>query len=268
MQSDDQRPRLVGPGRGVQQDLALALRRVDGQHVVARRRRRTGRRRGLRCVVDRLRSRLPGDERNEREGGHEGTGRPRVASGHAGTARAKAQSRQSTQVRIATGPAGGRAARSARLHRRPRREAAEELPGPPCGRKRRRQRLGPRAARPAAGPAVEADVLDPRRGAAVAPGDLGHPGRELQPVDLPVAAVDAPPPPQQPPRAGLEVARRAAARGRPARRCRGSRAPAAGARACTAAASDRRRPPTPRLRGARTDRTPAAPSAPRRSTRR
>ena len=57
-------------------------------------------------------------------------------------------------------------------------------------------------------------------------------------------------------------------RARPGRRCRGSRAPAAGARACRAAASGSHRRPKPRRRGALTDRTPAAPSCHRRSTRR
>ena len=54
---------------------------------------------------------------------------------------------------------------------------------------------------------------------------------------------------------------------RPGRRCRGSRAPAAGARVGTAAASGSHRRRTPRPRGARRDRTRAVRSCPRRSTR-
>jgi 4-amino-4-deoxy-L-arabinose transferase-like glycosyltransferase len=56
-------------------------------------------------------------------------------------------------------------------------------------------------------------------------------------------------------------------RGRPGRPCRGSRGPGAGARACTAAARGSRRRPRPRPRDARTARTRAGPSSPRRSTR-
>ncbi len=168
VQRDDQWSRLVGPGRRVQEDLALALGRVDRQGVVARRQARGRAGRGLRCVVDRLRSRLPGDERDERKGGDEDAGRPRVASGHAGTARAKTKSQQSTTGRIAAGPTGSpRRRRSAGLHRRPRHEAAEELPGPPRRGKRRGLRLGPRPAGPAVGPAIEAHVLDARPGGAV-----------------------------------------------------------------------------------------------------
>jgi hypothetical protein len=96
VQGDDQRPRLVGPARRVQEDLALALGRVDRQRVVARRQRGAGCGGGLRCIVDRLRSRLPGHEGDERESGDEDAGRPRLASGHAETARAQTKSRQST----------------------------------------------------------------------------------------------------------------------------------------------------------------------------
>ena len=81
---------------------------------------------------------------------------------------------------------------------------------------------------------IEAHVLDARRGAAVAPGDLGHAGRELQPVGRSRGsrrcAATAPTTASRWPCSRAACRRR----GRPGRRCRGSRAPAAGARACTA----------------------------------
>ena len=89
--------------------------------------------------------------------------------------------------------------------RRPRRQAAEELPRPPGRREGRGRRVGPRAAGPAMGLAVEAHVLDARPGGAVAPGDLGHSGCGHQPIRLALAAVDAPPLPQPPLHAAVEV---------------------------------------------------------------
>ena len=151
---------------------------------------------------------------------------------------------------------------------RPRRQAAEELPGPPRRGERCRRRLGPRAAGPAVRLAVEAHVLDARPGAAAAPRDLGHPWRRSQPIRLPLAAVDAPPLRT----ASAPRCRRSRAasrrRARPGRRCRGSRARAAGDRAGTAAASGSRRRPRRRPPGARTARSRAARSCPRRSRRR
>jgi hypothetical protein len=109
VQGDDERARLVGARRRVEEDLALALGRIDVEHVVARRQRGTWLVGGVGGVMDGFGAGLPRHEGKECETGDEGASRPRTTSGHAGTARAKTQPRQSTKVRIVT---GGRTASS------------------------------------------------------------------------------------------------------------------------------------------------------------
>jgi hypothetical protein len=103
VQGDDERPRLVGAARRVQEDLALALGRVERERVVARRQRGARLVGRVGGVVDRLGAGLPGHQGEKRQACDEGGSRPRAASGHAGTARAKTQPRHSTKVRSVTG---------------------------------------------------------------------------------------------------------------------------------------------------------------------
>jgi hypothetical protein len=109
VQGDDERPRLVGAARGVQEDLAPTVGRVDRQRVVAGRQRRARLVGGVGGVVDGLGPRLPRHQGEEGQTGDEGGGHSPMASGHAGVSGAKTQPRQSRKASMVT---GGRTASS------------------------------------------------------------------------------------------------------------------------------------------------------------